>query len=1132
LGAVQVMPLAELASRSFRAGAATLAQVRGWAYPWRRLIAFLVPNFFGNPAYHAYFDVFEWRTVPVSANAYGQPITAIDWGIKNYVEGGAYMGLLPLMLAAIALGLWAAARRPLSVWLERRGLVPSPAHLGAEAPGRPYRAIFAVLGLASFSFVFGTPTYALLYYGLPFINQLHSPFRWVWPMTLSVCVLAAFGVEALRRGDRPEDRLAARMARWLGWGAIWGGVGVAILLVLSRAFYGQIEGLVERIFFGLALAPNAFPDARAFYSYQARQVLVFAALLACSGIVLRLSLCPIYVPRLRVGGQRIPVWEPLAVGILALDLVAASYNFHPAVDPALLDFTPPAVEFLRSDESLWRFTSYDPPGAQTMNANSGWFYDLEDVRGYDSLIPKQYADYMALIAPQGQLQYNRIAPIFTDTPQALDSPLLDLLNVRYVLSEVEIDSPKYELVYQGEVHVYENLGAMPRAFSLPLGATVIYDDEPEAFAEIARQYDLRQFVALSHADAERLEALQSAAPPQAADPAAATITAYTPNEVWIDVQVGEPSWLVLADSNSPGWRAWVRPIGAGDDQEVEQPVWTVDGNFRGVTLEPGAWTVRFKYSPDSFKLGAFASFMAGVIVIFAAGVWVWRYAYRESPSDSAVRRVAKNSLAPIVLNLFTRGIDFAFAALMLRIVQPEGAGKFYYAIVIWGWFEIITNFGLNTLLTREVARDKSQAGRYLVNTSLLRLTLVALSVPLLVGFIGLRQTIIQPPLQADTLWVIALLYVGLLPSSLSTGLTALFYAYEKAEHPASITTVSAIVKASLGAIVLLAGGGIVGVAGVSIITNLVTLGILTALALRHFLDVPALRVRPDLSAWRGMIVISFPLMLNHLLATLFFKIDVILLETTWGNAVVGWYSTAYKWLDALNIIPSFFTQAIFPVMSRQAHEDPPALLRTYRLAVKLLVMTALPVAVASTLLARQLIGLLGGAAYLPHGAIALQLMVWSIPIGWINSITNYVLIALNRQRVLTWAFVIGVAFNVTANLIFLPRYSYPAAAIITIFSELTLLVAFYIVLRSALGRVSWLGLLWRPALAATLMTGATLILARTHLLAGLGGGLAVYLAVLIVLRPLTADEAAQIAPLLPRPIRARLAPGPSTQAGG
>ena len=31
-------------------------------------------------------------------------------------------------------------------------------------------------------------------------------------------------------------------------------------------------------------------------------------------------------------------------------------------------------------------------------------------------------------------------------------------------------------------------------------------------------------------------------------------------------------------------------------------------------------------------------------------------------------------------------IDFAFAFVMLRILAPEGAGIYYYAIVVFGWF--------------------------------------------------------------------------------------------------------------------------------------------------------------------------------------------------------------------------------------------------------------------------------------------------------------------------------------------------------------------------------------------------------------------------------------------------------------
>ena len=93
---------------------------------------------------------------------------------------------------------------------------------------------------------------------------------------------------------------------------------------------------------------------------------------------------------------------------------------------------------------------------------------------------------------------------------------------------------------------------------------------------------------------------------------------------------------------------------------------------------------------------------------------------------------------------------------------------------------------------------------------------------------------------------------------------------------------------------------------------------------------------------------SWSLMLNHFLATIFFQIDVVIIEPIHGAKMVGQYSVAYKWVSALNIIPSFFTQALLPVMSRQAHEDRAGLKRNYMLAIKLLVSVALPVAVVFT----------------------------------------------------------------------------------------------------------------------------------------------------------------------------------------
>src|SRR5262249_1420782 len=150
-------------------------------------------------------------------------------------------------------------------------------------------------------------------------------------------------------------------------------------------------------------------------------------------------------------------------------------------------------------------------------------------------------------------------------------------------------------------------------------------------------------------------------------------------------------------------------------------------------------------------------------------------------------------------------------------------GIYTYAGVIFVWFDIFTNFGLNLFLTREVARDRSRAGRVLFNTSALRLILALVGVPLLLGFLSVRQSQVDRPLTAEALMAIGLLYIGLLPNSLSNGLSALYYAFEKAEIPAAVATVATICKAMFGLAALIMGFGVVGLAGVSILTNCVTL---------------------------------------------------------------------------------------------------------------------------------------------------------------------------------------------------------------------------------------------------------------------------------------------------------------------
>ena len=123
---------------------------------------------------------------------------------------------------------------------------------------------------------------------------------------------------------------------------------------------------------------------------------------------------------------------------------------------------------------------------------------------------------------------------------------------------------------------------------------------------------------------------------------------------------------MLVDSYAPGWDAYVS---TAQSSEELYPVLLANGNFRAVRLNAGQQHVSFKYNPDSFRLGGIASALSILTLLVLMAIWSWRTFYREH-STSPMRRVAKNSIAPMGFNLLNRAIDFIFAMFYLRMLGP------------------------------------------------------------------------------------------------------------------------------------------------------------------------------------------------------------------------------------------------------------------------------------------------------------------------------------------------------------------------------------------------------------------------------------------------------------------------------
>ncbi len=1107
LGSIQFVPFLEVGQANFRSGETTLAQVRSYAYPVRHVLAFAMPNFYGNPAQQSYRDVFSGEIVALPGTS--------EWGIKNYVEGAAYLGILPLFLAFIAL----LYREPKSQIRNPKSEIPNPKsqipNPKSSIPNRrAHTAFFAAMSLLALAFIFGTPLYALIYYGLPFADQIRTPFRWVFPLTLFVAVLAGFGMDGLdgaRARARGNHSLIANLQSLLMGLAFGSGLLLLAGLAVSWLAYGRLEPLIERLFRGLALADLAFPDARAFYSFVFWQVLVLALLLLVTGGVLWLSRSA-----KRIGG--VPVWVVLAATAVFGDLTLASAGFNAAADPALLTYKPALVEWLQQQPGHWRITTFAPHGDKPLHANSPWLANLQDVRGYDSIIPKQFVAYMTAVEPQNELPYNRIQPI--TNWESLNSPLLDVLNVKYIVTAETIDLPKLRLAWEGDnLRVYENLAVAPRAYTLPLATAVTVDNALVALAE----YDPRRYVVMQVEDCVVCteQGIAGFDMPVAGGYGGAEIVAYSNREVLVETAVSASSWLILNDSYFPGWKAYVRPQGGTEQDETEVAMSRVNGNFRGVLLNEGAWQVRFRYSPASFQLGALLSAMGLIVLAFGGGIWGWRAIVRPNAPLTTTRSIAKNSAAPMLLNLFNKGIDFVFAMFYLRVLGPADAGSFATAVAAAGIFDILANFGLDLLLIREVAKDRGRASSFLLNSTILRLGAALVASLPMIGLVA-STNLFSNPFSAAEVWAIGLIMLGMVFSGMSKGVTGLFYVYEKAEVPAAMTTATTILKVGFGVTALLLGYSFVGLAAVSILTNLITLAALALLAARSFTLGGPWRV--DWPLQGQMVRLGFPLMLIHLLQTVFISVDVYLLRLMLpnGEEVVGWYSSAYKWFNALQIVPSFFTLALFPIISREIERSIEAARRMYQMALKVMLLLALPIAAFATFLAYPMVQLLGGAEFLPHGAIALQVVIWSIPIGWLNSVTNYVLIALGLERMQPRAFALAVGFNIGANLLFIPRYGYVAAGVTTILSEMVLMGLFAYYLRQRMPRVDWWGLGKRPLLLTLIMIGLMWAAFQVHVLLATAVGLVTYPLGLWALRIIGPDELQVLRAILPTAVVRRL----------
>jgi len=452
-----------------------------------------------------------------------------------------------------------------------------------------------------------------------------------------------------------------------------------------------------------------------------------------------------------------------------------------------------------------------------------------------------------------------------------------------------------------------------------------------------------------------------------------------------------------------------------------------------------------------------------------------------------------------------RIIDAAFALIYLRLLGRTDVGAYTFLVVFTTYLDTLVDFGLNALLAREVPRDPSIARAALRTVSVLRLGLWLVGLPLVVIVYGPARDLAGLTTEAAAAGVI--FYIALLPTVLAKSASGVLWGLERLDITSAVSILATVLKTVLGAIVLFGGLGLIGLAGTSLVVNVVTtVSLLVLLRLRMPTSTHASPHVPWLRQ-------SWPLFINQLLQGLFFKIDALLLPSLAGLSAAGAYGAAYRVSEGAGMISSSFTLALFPRLARGGGESMGG---AYRLGLRLLLEIALPLAAGIALLAEPIIAFVGGREYLPDAAIALSILICYLPLSYANGLTQYVLIAANRQRLLTLAFVGALVFNVVANFALIPRFGYVGAAWVTVLSEVVLLVPFSLVARRVVPGVSILAEARYP-LVATLLMAPVVWWLRDALgpIAAIAAGVVVYPTALWAIGGIDAEQWQVLLTILP-----------------
>jgi len=234
--------------------------------------------------------------------------------------------------------------------------------------------------------------------------------------------------------------------------------------------------------------------------------------------------------------------------------------------------------------------------------NIAMSYNIFSAEGFYPFVLKRYAAFMKNIDPtmvsEAGGKGKTIEINMINKEEALYSPLLDILNIKYIISSQYIKGSRFKLLYDGKCKLYENLSVLPRAFIADKWK--VMNNSQDILNQIKRSdFEPRGYIYLEE---EPEWSIINANEQGTSSFNAARIIDYKPDKIVIETNTDGKKILFISDTYYPGWHAYI--------DGAPTKIYRTDYAFRAVAVPGGRHIITFYYLPFVLKMGSVISLIS------------------------------------------------------------------------------------------------------------------------------------------------------------------------------------------------------------------------------------------------------------------------------------------------------------------------------------------------------------------------------------------------------------------------------------------------------------------------------------------------------------------------------------------